>query len=251
MTVISKEQRGHLARLISQLQDSPSTADEIISNEGFDLSASKSHVVGASGAAGVGKSTLIAQMLPILRKEELSVVVLAIDPTSDISNGALLGDRIRMRDSYLDDGVFIRSLGTRGAPDALTVALPAIVRASSIFCDVVLVETAGAGQVDVAIHKFVDTFVAILAPLGDVITLMKSGQTEHAHIVAVNVRRGLPENEQFVEQARIMLGNDMLRERWKRKVFAIDAKHGDGIESLIYEGIFSHRDVLKKTNASL
>ena len=235
-----------MARLISQLQDSPSTADEVISNEGIDLSANKAHVVGTSGAAGVGKSTLISQMLPILRKEELSVVVLAIDPTSDISNGALLGDRIRMRDSYMDDGVFIRSLGTRGAPDALTVALPAIVKASSIFSDVVLVETAGAGQVDVAIHKFVDTFVAILAPLGDVITLMKSGQTEHAHIVAVNVRKGLPENEQFVEQARIMSGNDMLQDRWKRKVFAIDAKHGDGIKPLIYEGILSHRDVLKK-----
>ena len=247
MTVISKAQRSHLARLISQLQDSPSTADEIISKEGLDLTAKKAHVVGASGVAGAGKSTLIALMLPILRKEGLRVVVLAIDPTSDISNGALLGDRIRMRDSYMDDGVFIRSLGTRGAPDALTVALPAIVNASSTFCDVVLVETAGAGQVDVGIHKFVDTFVAILAPLGDVITLMKSGQTEHAHIVAVNVRKGLPENEQFVEQTRVLLGRDTLQDGWNRKVFAVDAKHGDGIEPLIYEGILPHRDVLRKS----
>ena len=108
MAVISNERRGHLARLISQLQDSPSAADEILSNEGLDLTANKAHVVGTSGVAGVGKSTLIGQMLPLLRKKGLRVVVLAIDPTSDISNGALLGDRIRMRDSYMDDGVFIR-----------------------------------------------------------------------------------------------------------------------------------------------
>ena len=248
MAVISNEQRSRLARLISLLQDSPSTAAEILSNEGIGLAADRAHVVGASGVAGVGKSTLIAQMLPVLRKKGVRVVVLAIDPTSDISSGALLGDRIRMRDSYMDDGVFIRSLGTRGAPDALTVALPAIASASATFCDVVLVETAGAGQVDVAIHKFVDTFITVLAPLGDVITLMKSGQTEHAHIVAVNVRKGLSESEQFVEQARILLGNDELEDGWKRQVFAIDAKHGDGIEPLIYDGILSHRDAQKNRN---
>ncbi|MCH7745399.1 MAG: methylmalonyl Co-A mutase-associated GTPase MeaB [Chloroflexi bacterium] len=250
MNVISKEQRGRLARLISQLQDSPTTADEIISREGNHLTVTKAHIVGASGVAGVGKSTLIGRMIPILRKDGLCVVVLAIDPTSDVSNGALLGDRIRMRDSYMDDGVFIRSLATRGAPDALTVALPAIVKVSSNFCDVVLVETAGAGQVDVAIYKFVDTFISILAPLGDAITLMKSGQTEHAHIVAVNVRKGLPENEQFVEQTRVLLGNDMLQDGWSRKVFSVDAKNGDGIEQLVYEGILSHRDYLKKSDTS-
>ena len=206
MDVISKADRSHLGRLITRLQDNPDVVEETLARNGPRPGSALAHVVGISGAAGAGKSTLISRMLLLLRNERLRVVVLAIDPTSEGSDGALLGDRIRMRDSYADQGVFIRSLATRGAPEALTVALPAIIRASSACGDMVIVETAGAGQVDVGIRRHVDTFVAVVAPLGDAITLMKSGQTEHAHIVAVNVRRGLPENDRFVEQARVILG---------------------------------------------
>lgn len=240
MEGISTEERGRLARLITRLQDEPDRADEILATEEPSGSA-EAHTVGISGVAGAGKSTLISRMLPILRKDGLRVVVLAIDPTSEGSQGALLGDRIRMRDSYSDEGVFIRSLATRGAPYALTVALPAIILACASSCDLVLVETAGAGQVDVGIDREVDTFVAVVAPLGDAITLMKSGQTEHAHIVAVNVRRGLAENDRFVQQARVILGRDSLGDGWKRKVFALDAKHDEGIESFVREGVLARR----------
>ena len=194
--VISSAERGRLARLITRLQDDPEGADETLAKEEATQE-SAAHTVGISGVAGAGKSTLISRMLPVLRGDNLRVVVLAIDPTSEGSQGALLGDRIRMRDSYRDEGVFIRSLATRGAPEALTVALPAIIRACSSSSDLVIVETAGAGQVDVGIRRHVNTFVAVVAPLGDAITLMKSGQTEHAHIVAVNVRRGLEGNDRF------------------------------------------------------
>jgi len=238
--VISSAERGHLARLITRLQDDPEGADETLAVEEVTQK-SDAPTVGISGVAGAGKSTLISRMLPVLRGDKLRVVVLAIDPTSEGSQGALLGDRIRMRDSYGDEGVFIRSLATRGAPEALTVALPAIIRACSYFCDLVIVETAGAGQVDVGIRKHVDTFVAVVAPLGDAITLMKSGQTEHAHVVAVNVRRGLEGNDRFVEQARVILGRDSLEDGWKRKVFALDAKHDEGIEPFIREGILARR----------
>ena len=240
--IISKADRGRLARLITRLQDSPDEAGAAADGAGARSAAA--HAVGISGAAGAGKSTLIARMLPILRDEGLRVVVLAIDPTSDVSRGALLGDRIRMRDSYVDEGVFIRSLATRGASEALTVALPAIIRACSESADVVIVETAGAGQVDVGIHRHVDTFVAVAAPLGDAITLMKSGQTEYAHIVAVNMRRGLEGGDLFVEQARAILGRGSPRERWQRKVFALDAKHDEGIRPFVHDGVFAHRKAL-------
>ena len=143
--VISGADRGRLARLITRLQDEPEHAEETLASEGLIRDAALGHTVGISGAAGVGKSTLISRMLLVLRKESLRVVVLAIDPTSERSRGALLGDRIRMRESYRDEGVFIRSLATRGASEALTVALPAIIRACSSACDLVIVETAGAG----------------------------------------------------------------------------------------------------------
>ena len=240
---ISTDERGRLARLITRLQDEPDRADEILASEDSAGSAA-AHTVGISGVAGAGKSTLISRMLPVLRTDGLRVVVLAIDPTSEGSQGALLGDRIRMRDSYRDEGVFIRSLATRGAPEALTVALPAIVRACASSSDLVIVETAGAGQVDVGIHRHVDTFVAVVAPLGDAITLMKSGQTEHAHVVAVNVRRGLAENDRFVQQARVILGGDSLEDGWKRKIFALDAKHDEGIEPFVHEGILSRRELV-------
>ena len=237
---ISSTERGRLARLITRLQDDPEAADEMLANEEATQE-STAHSVGISGVSGAGKSTLISRMLPVLRGDDIRVVVLAIDPTSERSHGALLGDRIRMRDSYRDEGVFIRSLATRGAPEALTVALPAIIRACSSSCDLVIVETAGAGQVDVGIHRYVDTFVAVVAPLGDAITLMKSGQTEHAHVVAVNVRRGLEGSDRFVEQARVILGRGLFHEGWKRKVFALDAKHDEGIEPFVREGILAHR----------
>ena len=247
MNVISDGDRSRLARLITRLQDEPARADESLASEKSAEDDVAGHVVGISGAGGVGKSTLISRMLHVLRKDNLRVVVLAIDPTSERSRGALLGDRIRMRDSYGDGGVFIRSLATRGAQEALTVALGAIIRVCSAVCDLVIVETAGAGQVDVGIHRHVDTFVTVVAPLGDAITLMKSGQSEHAHVVAVNVRRGLEGNDRFVQQAGVILGGESLDDGWKRKVFAIDAKNSEGIEPFVQAGILAHREALNQT----
>lgn len=245
MSVISDAERVGLGRLITRLQNDGEGSGEALVVKGTDVDSGRAHVVGVSGIAGAGKSTLISQLIPILRRNSLRIVVLAIDPTSEKNQGALLGDRIRMRDSYSDQGVFIRSLGTRGAPDALTVALPSIIRASATVCDMVLVETAGAGQVDVGIHRLVDTFVTLFAPLGDMITLMKAGQAEHAHVIAVNTRKGLSENERFVDQARVLLGRESVQDGWNRKVFALDAKHGEGIEALVDDGLLAHREFLK------
>ena len=107
MADISNADRGRLARLITRLQDCPDKADDVLAEE--SLCSNRAHVVGISGVGGAGKSTLISRMLPVLRKDGLRVVVLAIDPTSDLSQGALLGDRIRMRDSYTDHVRLVRA----------------------------------------------------------------------------------------------------------------------------------------------
>ncbi|MBI4200285.1 MAG: ATP/GTP-binding protein [Chloroflexi bacterium] len=249
MSAIPDTERQRLGRLITLLHDRPEQADDLLAREGLGAVQPTAHTVGISGAPGSGKSTLISRVIPLLRQEGLRVAVLAIDPTSERSGGALLGDRVRMRDSYLDPGVFIRSLATRGAPEALTRGLPAILRATGTYSDVVLVETAGAGQVDVGIHRLVDTFVVVLAPLGDVITLMKAGQTEHAHVIAINVRKGLPESDRFAQEARLLLGRDSAQPGWDRKVFPVDAKANEGVEAFVREGLLAHRDFLRRRPA--
>ena len=246
MNVIPDADRHRLARLITHLHDYPQRAEETLAKEVFPVGSPAAHIVGVSGIVGAGKSTLIARMLSSLRDQDLRIVVLAIDPTSERSRGALLGDRIRMRDAYLDRNVFIRSLATRGAPEALTVALPAIIRASAMFCDLVIVETAGAGQVDVGIHRIVDSFVVVLVPLGDAVTLMKSGQAEHAHVVAVNAREGLPGTDIFVDQARSLLGRGADETGWERKVFCLDAKRNEGVEEVVHDGVLAHRESLRR-----
>ena len=246
MNVIPDDDRRRLSRLLTRLYDEPLRAEETLVAEAFEVGSSAAHIVGVSGVAGAGKSTLIARMLSSLRDQDLRIVVLAIDPTSERSRGALLGDRIRMRDAYLDRSVFIRSLATRGAPEALTVALPAIIRASAMACDLVIVETAGAGQVDVGIHRMVDTFVVVLVPLGDAVTLMKSGQPEHAHVVAVNAREGLPGTDIFVDQARSLLVQGVDEVGWERKVFRLDAERNEGIEEFVRDGVLAHRDSLRR-----
>ena len=245
MNVIPDADRQRLARLLTHLHDHPQRAEEILADEAFGVGSSAAHVVGVSGVAGAGKSTLIARMLSTLRDQDLRIVVLAIDPTSERSQGALLGDRIRMRDAYLDRSVFIRSLATRGAPEALTVGLPAIIRACAAVSDMVIVETAGAGQVDVGIHRMVDTFVVMLVPLGDAVTLMKSGQAEHAHVVAVNAREGLPDTDIFVDQARALLADGAPEDGWERRVYCLDAKRDQGIEEFVHDGVLAHRDSLR------
>ena len=245
--MITSAERSRLGRIITRLQSSPEEVNEILANEQASQM-SRAHTVGISGVAGAGKSTLISRMLPVVRNENLRVVVLAIDPTSEGSGGALLGDRIRMRDSYLDEGVFIRSLATRGAHGALTVALSSVILVCSYSCDLVIVETAGAGQIDVDIHRYVDTFVSVVAPLGDEITLMKSGQTDYAHVVAVNVRKGLDGNGRFVDQAQVILGRDSLIDGYQRKVFAVDAKSGEGIEPFVREGILARLEGCENSN---
>lgn len=251
MKSISKLNRVRLGRLLTELQDNPKSAREILARQVFQAKGGYAHVVGITGAVGSGKSTLISQMLPFLRREGRRIVVLAIDPSSARSGGALLGDRIRMRDLYLDPGVFIRSLATRGAPGALTVALPNMIEACRLFCDTVIIETAGSGQSDLQVHRLVHTLVVVLAPLGDAITLMKSGQADFAHIVAVNMREGVAGGDRFAQEASVLLAHASTTDDWERKVFPVNAKTGEGVEPLVQEGILGHARFLGHLESEL
>jgi LAO/AO transport system kinase len=145
-------------------------------------------IIGITGYPGAGKSTLIAGLVSSYRRQGRKVGVLAVDASSPLSGGALLGDRIRMQDHAGDPGVFIRSMATRGHRGGLTETCPHVIRVlDAAGYEVILVETVGVGQNEIEIADMVQTVVAVVAPgLGDEIQAMKAGLLEIAHIVVVN-----------------------------------------------------------------
>ncbi len=174
------------ARLISLIEEgSPKTYDEL--NKLYPHSG-KAYVVGFTGAPGVGKSTLIDALITHFRSQNKTIGVIAVDPTSARTGGALLGDRVRMQRHGADPHIFIRSLATRGWEGGLARAAIGTVRVmDALGRDIILVETVGSGQVDVDIVRAADTTVLVMAPgAGDEIQAMKAGILEAADIIVVN-----------------------------------------------------------------
>jgi LAO/AO transport system ATPase len=189
-----------------------------------------SRVVAVTGGAGVGKSTLIGRLIDCIRRDGLKVAVLACDPKSPVTGGALLGDRFRMPARPDDDGLFIRSLAAEPGLGAVAANLPAMVRLLEAFgFDIVLIETVGAGQGDTAVRATADTVVLLLQPeTGDDLQWEKAGLLEVADIVIIQ-KSDLPGAERMEAQVREMLslssGNAV-------PVLRVSAKSGDGIEQL-------------------
>jgi len=210
-------------------------------------SAGDAYSIGITGAPGAGKSTLTDQMITRARTRGLSgsdqVAVLAVDPSSPFSGGAILGDRVRMQNHALDDKVFIRSMATRGHLGGLAVAVPDAVRVlSAVGVPVVLVETVGVGQQEVAVAAATDTTIVVVNPgWGDAIQANKAGLLEIADLFVINKadRPGARETRRDLE---LMLELTQLGD-WRPMIVDTVASSGDGVDEL-WTAISDHRDHL-------
>jgi len=175
-----------LARAITMVENDHPEKLQILS----DIFSIQKHAryIGITGSPGAGKSSLVSRLITHIRSEGLTVAVIAVDPTSPFSGGALLGDRVRMNEHFTDDGVFIRSMATRGSLGGLARATKDSLRVCDAFgFDVVIVETVGVGQSELDIMKVVDTTAVVLTPnSGDVLQVFKAGIMEIADLFVIN-----------------------------------------------------------------
>lgn len=192
----------------------------------------KSRIVGVTGAPGAGKSSLVDQMIKGYRKRGQTVGVIAVDPSSPFSGGALLGDRIRMQENTLDPGVFIRSMGTRGSLGGLArAAREAVTLFDAFGFDVIIVETVGVGQSELDIMDTADTVVLVLTPAGgDVIQTLKAGIMEIADVFAVN-KADLDGADRVVTEINKTL--DLSHGEWRSPVVKTVSLDGTGVGELL------------------
>lgn len=228
-----------MARLISLVEDrSPSLRDV---SAALSPLVGRAHIVGITGSPGVGKSTSTSALVTALRAQGRRVGVLAVDPTSPFSGGALLGDRIRMQDHALDDGVYIRSMASRGHLGGLSATAPQALRVlDAAGCDVVLVETVGVGQSEVEISGLADTTLVLLAPgMGDGIQAAKAGILEIGDVFVVNKadRDGAQTTRR---ELRSVIGmTDRADGSWKPPILLTTATSGEGVDGVV-EAITDH-----------
>jgi LAO/AO transport system kinase len=201
--------------------------------------------VGVTGPPGVGKSSLISALVRHVRAQDRSVGVISVDPSSPFTRGALLGDRIRLADHFLDPEVFIRSMGTRGHLGGLAEAtLQAALLLDAAGKDLLFLETVGAGQSEVEIITIADTVLLVLMPgSGDSIQALKAGIMEIPDVIAVN-KRDHPAAKTMVNEVRSILSLDT-DEGWRAPIVLTEALQGEGIEEL-WEEIEQHHRYLEE-----
>ena len=231
-----------LSRVLSQLESGDPSASEIL--EEVDRHTGAAYTIGITGPPGAGKSTIVDQLTGVLRREGKTVGVLGVDPTSPYSGGALLGDRIRMQRHYLDPGVFIRSVATRGQSGGLPRIVKGMARLlDAANNDVVLVETVGVGQTELGIMGVADTVLVATTPeSGDAIQALKAGIMEIADIYVVNKadREGA---NQIAAAITAMLRIGPTHPTWLPPVVLTQAQSGEGIPEL-WNKVQEHRDYI-------
>jgi LAO/AO transport system kinase len=234
-----------LSRLISLVERESPEVPEIMKAVYPHLG--HAYSVGVTGPPGAGKSTLVDKLTAEIRAKGLSVGVVAVDPTSPFSGGAVLGDRIRMQQHYLDQEVFIRSMASRGSRGGLPMTARNVIKLLDAFGkDVVLVETVGVGQTELDIMETVDTTIVILVPeAGDTIQTMKAGLMEIADIFVVN-KADRPGADKMVVELQTMLMLSPGNKPWQPPILATQASNTIGITEL-HEEVVKHQEYLKSS----
>jgi LAO/AO transport system kinase len=232
-----------IGRLISLVEDgSPALREVMASLTPYAGRGRRTHVVGLTGSPGVGKSTSTSALVSELRGRDLRVGVLAIDPSSPFSGGALLGDRIRMSEHATDPGVFIRSMAARGHLGGVSRATPQALRVlDAAGFDVVLVETVGVGQSEVEIARLADTTIVLLAPgMGDGIQAFKAGILEIGDVFAIN-KADRDGADQVRRDLRSMISlADRPEGAWRPPVIKTVATNGEGAAEVV-DAVDEHR----------
>src|SRR5712691_3170651 len=232
-----------LARAISLVENGDPLAYDLVRDVYPETG--RAYAVGVTGPPGVGKSSLISSLVRRVREAGQTVGVISVDPSSPFSHGALLGDRIRLSDHFLDPEVFIRSMGTRGHLGGLAEAtLQALLVLDAAGKELVFLETVGAGQGEVEVMGIADTIVLVLMPgSGDSVQALKAGIMEIPDVIAVN-KMDHPAAKTMVNEVRSILSLDV-ESKWKPPIVLTEATRGENVD-VLWDKITAHRTFLEK-----
>ncbi|MEH7382861.1 methylmalonyl Co-A mutase-associated GTPase MeaB [Bacillus sp. JJ1533] len=233
-----------LGKFLKEVENNTPLSVEIL-KESY-IRKGKAHIIGITGPPGAGKSTLVSKMCKVLAKQGLSIGIVCVDPTSPFTQGALLGDRIRMQELSKLPNVFTKSLATRGNLGGLAASTADIVNVIDAYeKDVILVETVGVGQVEFEIMKVADTVALVNVPgLGDSLQTLKGGIMEIADLYVIN-QADRPGANESVRDLKMMV-RELGKTDWQRPVLKTIATSEEGIEELI-EKIHEHREYLQNS----
>jgi LAO/AO transport system kinase len=234
--------RRALARAITLVENSEPLAYDLVRE--LYPETGGAYAIGITGPPGVGKSSLISALVRLVRAQERTVGVISVDPSSPFTKGALLGDRIRLSDHFLDPGVFIRSMGTRGHLGGLAEAtLQALLLLDAAGKELIFLETVGAGQSEVEVIGIADTVVLVLMPgSGDSVQALKAGIMEIPDVIAIN-KMDHPAAKTMLNEVRSILSLD--RERaWRPPIVLTEATRGENVEEL-WSKVEAHRAFLE------
>jgi LAO/AO transport system kinase len=241
--------RRALARAISLVEDGDPLAYGVVAD--LYPQTGSTYSVGVTGPPGVGKSSLVSALIRLVRERELTVGVVSVDPSSPFTHGALLGDRIRLSDHFLDPEVFIRSMGTRGHLGGLAeAALQALLVLDAAGKDVVFLETVGAGQSEVEVIGIADTVLLVLMPgSGDAVQALKAGIMEIPDVIAIN-KMDHPAAKAMLGDVRSILALDQSRTggsgEWSPPIVLTEAVRGEHVPEL-WDKIEEHRAFLEQS----